>query len=242
MGERNPRLTTSSQPVHPRFILGLSPGPQAIFVPGCKPVYRRLSVYVNPFHARHIRKFFEERFILRGTPLFSEERFPSIFQRTPLFLLRRTPAPSRNHTPFSKNPLLLRRTPSIFDLRSRRSNNPHLESSIFETESRRPPIFIGRVEDRTEMRWEFLHPKNEESNSFSYLFGRRTNDLPPLSTFLAGMMGEEIISLVFLLPTPLADHQFLSATLKSGFLDRSSTLKIDPNIGIGSLFLLYNVQ
>ena len=27
-----------------------------LFVPGCRPVYRRLFVSVNPFHARHVRE------------------------------------------------------------------------------------------------------------------------------------------------------------------------------------------
>ena len=33
--EQNPRLTTGLSAVHPRFISGLSPGPRALFVPGC---------------------------------------------------------------------------------------------------------------------------------------------------------------------------------------------------------------
>ena len=43
--EQNVRLTT-----------GLSPGPRALFVAGCWPVYRRLFVLVNPFHAMHVRE------------------------------------------------------------------------------------------------------------------------------------------------------------------------------------------
>ena len=38
MEEQNPRLTTGSSPVHHRFITGLSPGREALFVPGCRPV------------------------------------------------------------------------------------------------------------------------------------------------------------------------------------------------------------
>ena len=43
--------------VYHRLIRGLSPGPRALFVAGCWPVYRRLFVSVNPFHARHVREF-----------------------------------------------------------------------------------------------------------------------------------------------------------------------------------------
>ena len=43
--ERNQRLTS-----------GWSAGPRALFVPGCWTVYRRLFVFVNPFHARHVRE------------------------------------------------------------------------------------------------------------------------------------------------------------------------------------------
>ena len=39
-----------------RFVSGLSPGREALFVPGCRPVDRRLFVFVNPFHARHVRE------------------------------------------------------------------------------------------------------------------------------------------------------------------------------------------
>ena len=35
---------------------GLSPRREALFVPGCWPVYRRLFVSVNSFHARHVRE------------------------------------------------------------------------------------------------------------------------------------------------------------------------------------------
>ena len=35
---------------------GLSPGREALCVPGCWPVDRRLLVSVNPFHARHCRE------------------------------------------------------------------------------------------------------------------------------------------------------------------------------------------
>ena len=48
--------TRGWQPVHARFIRGLSAGPRALFVPGCWPVYRRLFVSVNPSHARHVRE------------------------------------------------------------------------------------------------------------------------------------------------------------------------------------------
>ena len=42
--------------VDPRFIRGLSPGRKALFVPGCRPVERRLFVSVNPFYARHVQE------------------------------------------------------------------------------------------------------------------------------------------------------------------------------------------
>ena len=45
MEERQPRSTS-----------GLSAGPRALFVPGCWPVCRRFFVFVNPFHARHVRE------------------------------------------------------------------------------------------------------------------------------------------------------------------------------------------
>ena len=40
-----------------RLITDLSPVREALFVPGCRPVERRLFVSVNPFHARHVREF-----------------------------------------------------------------------------------------------------------------------------------------------------------------------------------------
>ena len=48
--------TRGWQPVHNRFIRDLSAGREALFVPGCWPVDRRLFVSVNPFHARHVRE------------------------------------------------------------------------------------------------------------------------------------------------------------------------------------------
>ena len=45
MEEQSPRLTRS-----------LSPGREALFVPGCWPMYQRLFVFVNPCHARHVRE------------------------------------------------------------------------------------------------------------------------------------------------------------------------------------------
>ena len=50
--EQNQRLTRGLY----RFISGLSAGREALFVPGCRPVERRLFVSVNPFHARHVRE------------------------------------------------------------------------------------------------------------------------------------------------------------------------------------------
>ena len=44
------------QPFHPRFITGLSAKREALFVAGCRPVKRRLFIFVNPFHARHVRE------------------------------------------------------------------------------------------------------------------------------------------------------------------------------------------
>ena len=49
-GEQNPRLIT-----------GLSAGREALFVPGCRPVEQRLFVFVNPFHARHVRELVESK-------------------------------------------------------------------------------------------------------------------------------------------------------------------------------------
>ena len=49
--------------VYPRFIRGLSAGWEALFVPGCRPVERRLFVSINPFHARYVREP-----TYRGTP------------------------------------------------------------------------------------------------------------------------------------------------------------------------------
>ena len=39
-----------------RLIRRLPPGREALFVPGCLPVYRILFVSVNPVHARHVRE------------------------------------------------------------------------------------------------------------------------------------------------------------------------------------------
>ena len=47
---------TGLSAVNPRFIPGLSPGWEALFLPGSWPVFRRLFVSVNPFHARHFRE------------------------------------------------------------------------------------------------------------------------------------------------------------------------------------------
>ena len=54
--EQNQRLTRGRQPVPPRFIRGLATGQEAFFVPGCQAVERRLLVFVNSFHARHVRE------------------------------------------------------------------------------------------------------------------------------------------------------------------------------------------
>ena len=48
--EQNQQLTT-----------GLSAGREALFVPGCRPVERRLFFSVNPFHARHVREPVESK-------------------------------------------------------------------------------------------------------------------------------------------------------------------------------------
>ena len=53
--EQNQRLTT-----------GLAAGRGARFVPGCRPVERRLFVSVNPFHARHVREFPDMPCIKKG--------------------------------------------------------------------------------------------------------------------------------------------------------------------------------
>ena len=50
-----PNAGTKS-PVDKRFVSDLSPGRETLFVPGCRPVGRRLFVSVNPFHARHVRE------------------------------------------------------------------------------------------------------------------------------------------------------------------------------------------
>ena len=39
-----------------RFITGLSSRREALFVPGRRPVERRLFVFVNPFHAGHVQE------------------------------------------------------------------------------------------------------------------------------------------------------------------------------------------
>ena len=50
-----PNAGTKS-PVDEQFIRGLTAGREAVFVPGCRPVDRRLFVSVNPFHARRVRE------------------------------------------------------------------------------------------------------------------------------------------------------------------------------------------
>ena len=47
--------------VYHRCITGLSAGREARFVPGCRPVERRLFVFVNLFHARHVREQAKEQ-------------------------------------------------------------------------------------------------------------------------------------------------------------------------------------
>ena len=44
-----------------RLTTGLSPGREARFVPGCRPVERRLFVSVNPSHARHVWELFRPK-------------------------------------------------------------------------------------------------------------------------------------------------------------------------------------
>ena len=44
--------------VDARLIRGRWAGPRAFFGPVCWPVYRRLFVFANPFHARHVRDLF----------------------------------------------------------------------------------------------------------------------------------------------------------------------------------------
>ena len=39
-----------------RLTSGSSGGREALFLPGCWSICRRLFVFVNPFHARHIRE------------------------------------------------------------------------------------------------------------------------------------------------------------------------------------------
>ena len=151
------------------------------------------------------------------------------------------------------------RRPAIFVLRSRRSKNippssifgaedrrlPHLQSSIFGAEDRRPLIFdprrMGRRSDRR--RGGFF----EDGGGSSIFRVRRTKNLPPSSTFSArrkksppifhflGRKNGRRTPLVPLLPTPPSGHQLPSAILRAGSSDRSSTLKIGPEIEIGPL-------
>ena len=53
---QNQLLTRGFSPVYHWFINGLSAGREALFVFGCRPVYRCLFVSVNFFHARHVRE------------------------------------------------------------------------------------------------------------------------------------------------------------------------------------------
>ena len=55
--EQKPRLITGSLTVHHRLTTGLSAGRKSLFVSGCWPVYRRLFVYLNVFHAMHVREY-----------------------------------------------------------------------------------------------------------------------------------------------------------------------------------------
>ena len=71
--EQNHRLTRGLSPVYHRFITGLSAGQEALFVPGCRPVERRLFVSVNPFHARHVREFAHGSRALSKKPLICRE-------------------------------------------------------------------------------------------------------------------------------------------------------------------------
>ena len=56
--KRKPMLTDgkTKSTVDPRFINGLSAEQEALFVPGCRPVERRIFVSVNAFYARHVRE------------------------------------------------------------------------------------------------------------------------------------------------------------------------------------------
>ena len=74
LAEDNQRLTRSWQPVHSRFISGLSARRKALFVPGCWPGYRHAFVYVNSFHARYI-----------GETKYASNMFSSIRKKTFLF-------------------------------------------------------------------------------------------------------------------------------------------------------------
>ena len=152
--------------------------------------------------------------------------------------------------------------PSFFDLRLRRSkNSPDLQSSInlrfsapkseepitiFDLRPRRMGLKIGR--ERGEgwgvrlLRWweKFLRIWG-----FSILRVRRTKD-PPSSTFSARKTSkftifhflgpknkEPLPAFVFFRPPPSTNgHQLLSAILRSGYSERSSTLKIGPKTEI----------
>ena len=80
--------------VDKRFVSGLSPGRDALFVPRCTLVDRRLFVFVNPFHARHVREYILHEKSLKeqidiGTLVSSQEqkeRFSPLLQTsgTPL--------------------------------------------------------------------------------------------------------------------------------------------------------------
>ena len=53
-----PNAGTKS-PVDKWFVSGVTAGREALFVPGCRPVDRCFFASVNPFHARHVRKFIQ---------------------------------------------------------------------------------------------------------------------------------------------------------------------------------------
>ena len=146
---------------------------------------------------------------------------------------------------FFEEPPHLRRTLHIFDLRSRRSKNPpHLQSSIFGPEDRRTPPHlrssdpkdgskIGRKTGegvRLLRRWGGFF---EDGGGSSICRVRGTRS-PPIFHFL-GPKNEEPFH-ILLLPTPPSTngHQLISATLRSGSSNRSSTVKKAPKIEVGS--------
>ena len=55
--------------VDDRFISGLSPRQKARFVPGCRTMEKRVFVFVNPFHARHVR---EARNTKKRNPIYTD--------------------------------------------------------------------------------------------------------------------------------------------------------------------------